>query len=131
MVGLTGTAMEESNPERFAGSIRTLYQGIESYGMMREIIRTSDEYTDDQKIEKLLQLSQNEISAKKECGEILQGNREHTAGVITGVFEDFMECGVRFAPELITKLREASASKAPALNLHKIILSTLPVLGKD
>ena len=121
--GLTNKTMEESNPQKFADGVQTLAQGVgESYELMRKIVLESTEFSDTEKIEKLKDLANSEIQSKKACGEILQGNREHTANVISNVFEDFLSCGVSFAPALISQLKDSVAGNSSVETLHNAVL---------
>ena len=103
--------IEAGDPEKYAHSIQNLNQGVsDTYAEMRNIIINNDDFSPDEKLEKLKQLAESEEESRKKCAEAIKGNRKDIANVSLAVFEGFLTCGLSFAPAIITKIKDALLS---------------------
>lgn len=110
---LTKKVTDASDPNAYAEGVNRLNEGVsETYVQMRNIIMSSDKYSDDEKLQKLQQLAESEAKAKKDCSEMIMENRENVAKIALEVFGCLLTCGLYFAPALIKRIKAAISEKS-------------------
>ena len=105
---LVNKVLDTSDPKKYADAVVELNQGVSStYDVMRDVIKNSEQFSDEVKIEKLRQLAELQMNSNKCCDEAIQGNREKVAKVTMDVFKGFLTCGLSFAPAIIKMFKSA------------------------
>ena len=105
---LTKKVSDAGDPNTYAEGVNNLNQGVsDTYEQMRNIIVNSDEYSDDEKLEKLQKLAESEAIAKKNCSEMIMENRKNVAKVVMDVFGGLLTCGLYFVPAIIKRMKGA------------------------
>lgn len=102
--------LESSDPEKYATSVQKLNEGVsETYDVMRKIIEQSEQFSDEEKIQKLAELSKQEQLSKSNCAELIKGHREHTAQIAKDIFSGLLTCGLSYIPAIAKGIKSLSA----------------------
>ena len=123
-------AMDSGSAEKFVQNVNELNQGIDdSYAKMREIIMTSDKFTEEEKLEKLEEIAKKEAISKQRCADAIAGNRKAVTKVTMDIIAGFLTCGISFAPGIIRKYKKAvSDDTALPQGEDQLLLEEEPVV---
>lgn len=94
-------AVDAGDPEKYVKSVEVLNRGVsDTYEQMRQIIVSSDNFTEEEKLERLAKLAKEEAESKKRCDEAIQGNREQVARIVLGITKGLLTCGISYIPDI-------------------------------
>ncbi len=96
---LTTKVIDACDPEKHARSVEQLHQGVsDTYDTMRKVIMESKTFSDEEKLQKLAEISKQEENSKERCAEVLKGHREHVSKIAMEVFAGLVTCGISCIP---------------------------------
>lgn len=100
-------AIDAGDPEKYARSVEKLNQGVsDTYDQMRQIIISSEKFTDEEKLERLTNLAKQELDSKEKCAEAIKGNREQVANIVISITKGLLTCGICYLPGIARSLTE-------------------------
>ena len=109
---LTKAVIDSADPEKYAKSVNSLNSGVsDTYEQMRLIIINSEKFTEEEKLARLQELSEQEQASKEKCAEAIKGNREHVAKIAMEVVKGLLTCGISFAPEIAKKMKTSLSNE--------------------
>ena len=106
---LSQKVIDAADPEKYSKSVDELNKGVsDSYAAMRNIIMTSEKFSDEEKLERLNKLAEQEQESKRKCGEAIKGNRENVANISLEIVKGFLTCGISFAPSIAKNMKAST-----------------------
>ena len=107
-------ALDASDPEKLAGGVEALHKGVsDTYDQMRQVIITSEKFTEDEKLERLAKLAKQEEESKEKCVEAIKKNREQVASITLSIAKGLFTCGIAYVPEIVKALSAGGVKHLP------------------
>lgn len=106
--------LDASDPEKLADGVETLHKGVsDTYDQMRQVIITSEKFTEDEKLERLAKLARQEEESKEKCVDVIKNNREHVASITLSITKGLLTCGIAYIPEIVKALSANGVKNLP------------------
>lgn len=120
---LSQKVVDAGDSEKYAKSVEELNKGVSnSYDAMREIIISSDKFSEEEKLERLSKLAEQEQESKRKCGEAIKGNRENVANIALEVIKGFLTCGISFVPAIAKNMKIALKDEQQVIESQEPLL---------
>ena len=116
VMNLSETVAKSADPEKYADSVEKIHRGVaDTYSTLREVILKSEEFSDAEKVEKLMLIAELEHKAKDECGKSLEEDREHFAVTTVNFVDNIMGTMVKVVPNAVQSLNSSATGEVKKL----------------